>query len=104
MCVWGGGGWHAAHGPLQASFRQGRGSACPLSHPGPTGGPTRFNPVSKDDPFHNLYHSIEIPGLLKYILLTSYRRGVQIPPRDSAFFFLARRPRTTARPSHLPHP
>lgn len=38
----------------------------------PTEAPTNFDPITVDDPYSNAYYSIEVPGVFKYIFLTSY--------------------------------
>lgn len=38
-------------------------------------GPLRFNAASEAQPFANLYYTVELPGVYKYIGLTSYAPG-----------------------------
>jgi hypothetical protein len=41
----------------------------------PSIGPTSFPPVTKATPFTNLYYTVELPGVMTYIALTSYAPG-----------------------------
>lgn len=41
-----------------------------------TAGPDHFTPATaKGDPFSNLYYAVEVPGVMKFISLTSYAPG-----------------------------
>lgn len=51
-------------------------------------GPTRFSPVSAARPFSNLYYTVELPGLYKYIALTSYAPNQTFSPDEEQYRWL----------------
>lgn len=57
-------------------------------------GPTEFAPVSAANPWTNLYYTVEMPGLFKYIALTSYSPGQTFNQSEEQYVWLEEQLRT----------
>lgn len=51
-------------------------------------GPTSFRSVSAEAPFANLYYTVEVPGVVKYIALTSYAPGQTFSTEEEQYVWL----------------
>lgn len=50
--------------------------------------PTMFRPTSASAPFSNLYYSLQLPGMLTYISLTSYAPGQTFSTQEEQYVWL----------------
>ena len=65
-------------------------------------GPTSFSPVSADKPFNNLYYAVELPGVYKYIALTSYAPNQTFSHQEEQYTWLEQELSKVSDPiSHL---
>ena len=56
--------------------------------PARTPGPANIQPVSKKSPWNNLYYAVELPGVMKYIGLTSYSPGQTFGRSEAQYVWL----------------
>lgn len=52
-------------------------------------GPSFFPAVSQDKPFANLYYTVELPGVMTYISLTSYAPGQTFDHTEAQYVWLS---------------